>query len=59
MCLMRLPARSAILYCIHAAESATTNRMEANIRLEEHGFRSIRELLPTMQRKFADVWPPK
>jgi hypothetical protein len=57
MCLMRLPPPSAILYCIHAAESATTNRMKVNSWLEHRGFRSIRALLPTMERKFSDVWP--
>lgn len=59
MCLRRLPAKSAALYCVHGAESRTPNRLATNLSLEENGFRSFRDLLPTMARTFADVWPRK
>ncbi len=59
MCLRHLPAKSAALYCLHGAESKTPSRLATNVWLEEHGFRSFRELVPTMARKFSDVWPPE
>jgi hypothetical protein len=57
MCLARLPAQSAILYCINGANGIEPNRVACNADLEREGFRSFRDLLPDLERRFPDVWP--
>jgi hypothetical protein len=57
MCLARLPAQSAILYCINGANGIEPNRVACNEDLEREGFRSFRDLLPDLERHFPDVWP--
>jgi hypothetical protein len=57
MCLRRLPAQSAILYCIHGAAGIEPNRVACNADLEREGFRSFRDLLTDLERRFPDVWP--
>jgi hypothetical protein len=57
MCLTRLPAPSAILYCINGANGTEPNRVACNADLERESFRSFRDLLPDLERCFPDVWP--
>lgn len=57
MCLWRLPARSAALYCLHGASGTAPNRACANDAFEAEGFASFRTLIPVMDGLFADVWP--
>lgn len=57
MCLARLPAPSAILYCINGANGIEPNRVACNEDLTREGFRNFRDLLPDLERHFPDVWP--
>lgn len=57
MCLERLPAPSAILYCINGANGMEPNRVACNKDLTREGFRNFRDLLPDLERHFPDAWP--
>jgi hypothetical protein len=57
MCLARLPAPSAMLYCVNGANGIEPNRVACNEDLTREGFWNFRDLLPDLERHFPDAWP--
>jgi len=57
MCIRRLPPVSALRYCIHAADHSFANRRASDRILSDEGFRTFRDLLPVLKKRFAAIWP--
>ncbi len=57
MCIRRLPPKSAIQYCINAANESVPSRAASGRTFEDEGFVTFRQLLPELKNRFLDFWP--